>query len=416
VTKHNDRLTILFFGDRWDVYWRRRQQIAYRLSRQESVEQVIYVEARPLTFTSLLKYAVNRADDGATRRWRRVLEHGLTTKVGKVYIIPMLAPLATSRLGRLARVQSDLALRHLFWRIGKEIQNRNTRRILWVSYPYPPSILGVLGEDLVCYDNVDYHWRVNQFFLTNELEDLERWDREFIERADLNFANSPFLYERAKRLNSNSYLLPNGVDFELFQNKLAEGEMPEDLVSIPRPIIGYVGMSLDEKIDLDLLTYLAEKRPGWSILLTCDPHGGDKTEVAQKTKALKAMQNVFFIGHRPYHRLPAYVSHFDVCVAAYKEIVENEAANSLKLLTYLAAGRPVVSTNTGSAARLRDVIRIASGREEFLAAIEEALAEGRDEEKIRARLETAKAHSWRQTANGLFGVMSEHLWRNRLCE
>lgn len=407
---HNDKLTIIYFGDGWDEFWRRRQQIAYQLAKKESVGQVIYVEVRPLTLTSLLKYALSRADEGATRRWKRILEHGLTTKVGKVYIIPILVLLPTIRLGRLARLQSKFALHALFLRINKTIQNKNTRRILWISYPYPNSLLGAFGEDMVCYDSVDYHWRVNQFFLTNKLQDLEKWDLELIKRADLNFTNSPFLYKRVKSLSPNTYLLPNAVDYELFRNELAKSEVPEDLTTIPRPIIGYVGAFLDEKIDLELLIYLAKKRSGWSIVLMCDPqYEGDKAEVAQKIRTLKTMGNVFFIGRRPYQQIPAYIRHFDVCVAVYKEIIENEAANSLKLLTYLAAGRPVVSTNTGSAAQWRDVVRIASSREGFLASVERALAEGCDEERVRARLQTARAHSWQRAVDEAFEMMMRYL-------
>lgn len=408
--KKDEKLTIIYFGDGWEEYWRRRQQIAYQLASKESVKQVIYVEVRPLALTSLLKYAFNVADEDATRRWSRIREYGLTTKIGKVHIIPILTPVASIRLGRLDKLQSSFALHALIWRIKRTIQHKDTRRILWISYPYPNLLIGAFGEDMVCYDSVDYHWRMNQFFLTNKLQDLEKWDLELIKRADLNFANSPFLHERVKSLSPNTYFLVNGVDFELFRNELAKSEVPEDLTTIPRPIIGYVGAFLDEKIDLELLIYLAKKRSGWSIVLMCDPqYEGDKAEVAQKIRALKTMGNVFFIGLRPYQRLPAYIIHFDVCLAVYKEIIENEAATSLKLLTYIAAGRPVVSTNTGNAAQWRDVIKIASNQEEFLTSVERSLAEECDEEKICARLELARAYSWSRTVDRAFKTLCEYL-------
>ena len=54
------KLQILFWGDYWDDMWRRKQQIAWGLSRLATVRHVVYVE-QPLTLMSLLKTLVGRS-------------------------------------------------------------------------------------------------------------------------------------------------------------------------------------------------------------------------------------------------------------------------------------------------------------------------------------------------------------------
>ncbi len=65
---------------------------------------------------------------------------------------------------------------------------------------------------------------------------------------------------------------------------------------------------------------------------------------------------------------------FDVAIIPYRLNRQVLNANPLKLREYLATGRPVVTVRNPEIERFADRVRIADGREAYLAAIEDALA------------------------------------------
>ena len=44
-------------------------------------------------------------------------------------------------------------------------------------------------------------------------------------------------------------------------------DIPDDIIQIPHPIIGFTGKIDRMKIDLDLIRYLVENRSEWSVVL-----------------------------------------------------------------------------------------------------------------------------------------------------
>ena len=82
-----------------------------------------------------------------------------------------------------------------------------------------------------------------------------------IRRSDVVIASVEKLYESKRRLNPHTYLVPHGVDSEHFGKALrAETVVPEEIVRLPRPTIGFWGL-IHEWIDLDLVRQVAEQRP-----------------------------------------------------------------------------------------------------------------------------------------------------------
>ena len=59
-------------------------------------------------------------------------------------------------------------------------------------------------------------------------------------------------------------------------------------------------------------------------------------------KRLAALSNVYVLGAKPVHDLPAYVQHLDVCMLCYKVDGYTRFIYPLKLHEYLAGGRPIV--------------------------------------------------------------------------
>jgi hypothetical protein len=130
----------------------------------------------------------------------------------------------------------------------------------------------------------------------------------FIEKADLVTVTSKSLYQETKLRRQDPLLCPNGVDFDHFNNPEPESP-PKDLESIlarKNPIIGYHG-ALARWFDYQLIEALASRKPEFEFVLI----GVDYDQTLGE-KGLHHLQNVHWLGKKPYSILPRYVKAFDV--------------------------------------------------------------------------------------------------------
>ena len=114
-------------------------------------------------------------------------------------------------------------------------------------------------------------------------------------------------------------------------------------------------------------------------------------EPLARVDKVRGLANVYFLGRKPYADLPGYTAGFDVCVNPY--VLDGVAANvdPLKLYDYLASGKPVVSVDIPAASRFAEVIYLTKTPDEFVKALEAALASPGDSA---ARQRLAADHSW----------------------
>src|SRR5690606_13415752 len=110
--------------------------------------------------------------------------------------------------------------------------------------------------------------------------------------------------------------------------------------------------TLRDWVDLDLIANVAKARPELSFVLI----GQVLTDVTR----LHGLRNVYLLGQRDHHELPAYCKGFDVGFIPYRVEERMQFVNPLKLREYLSAGLPVVSTPIPEVARYRDTCRIAA--------------------------------------------------------
>jgi glycosyltransferase involved in cell wall biosynthesis len=85
---------------------------------------------------------------------------------------------------------------------------------------------------------------------------------------------------------------------------------------------------------------------------------------------------VHFLPPVPYADLPAYAAGFDVCVLPWEtEQSFTSYGSAIKVREYLATGKPVVISPLPEYEPMRDVLRIARTRDDFIRLVEEALQE-----------------------------------------
>jgi glycosyltransferase involved in cell wall biosynthesis len=255
------------------------------------------------------------------------------------------------------------------------------RRLSWFVVPHPGFLAGRLDEQLCvyyCIDDYAAHPGV-------DADAIAACDEALSRRADVLFVAPPALLASKRALNPHVVPAPHGVDLALFA-RAADPDTPVPAAArdLPGPVVGYIG-SLHEWIDIPMLAWLAAQRPHWSFLLVGQVH----TDVS----ALRALHNVHFAGAQPYASLPGWARAFDAAVIPYRLNRQVAHANPLKLREYLATGKPVVSVRNPEIEKFARWVRLADGREQFLAQLDAALAED-DPQAARERMAAVAGQDW----------------------
>jgi teichuronic acid biosynthesis glycosyltransferase TuaH len=253
----------------------------------------------------------------------------------------------------------------------------------------------------VCEPDVRVYYAKDDFSAAAELlggSAARAKDREeqAAAKADVVVAHSPALMERWR--DFDPVFIPNGVEFDVFA---AAGTVPVPSdVELPRPIVGFAG-NLSKRVDVGLLDAVASRDRS---LLLIGPR--QATFDPQTLDALLARPNVEWLPGRPYDALPAYFGGIDVGIVPYTDTAFNRASFPLKILEYLAAGLPVVSTDLPSVRWLdTDLVRVAEGREAFADAVDAAIAEASDPHLRSRRQAFAREHDWDERVATLATVL-----------
>jgi glycosyltransferase involved in cell wall biosynthesis len=276
------------------------------------------------------------------------------------------------------------------------------RTLSWFAVPHPGFLADAFGEAAVIYYCIDDYAALPDV----DARLVSAMDAHLTSRADQVFVASQMMLKKKRRQKPSTVLAPHGVDVSLFRTasdpQLAMAAGARDL---PRPVIGFYGL-IEEWIDLDLIGHIAERRPQWTFLMI--------GRVAVDPGRLAALPNVEFAGPQPYRSLPAWAKAFDVAIIPYRLTPQVMNSAPLKLREYLATGKPVVAVSAPEIERFSGLVRIAHGPEQFLRAIEDALAHDTDAERAR-RLEATSTMSWDARVDEVIGVV-EQVLRNQEVE
>jgi len=254
--------------------------------------------------------------------------------------------------------------------------------IVWVAIPSAADVAISMRKKALVYQISDKYNANEDSSL--EVSIINDWDRKLKEISSHVFYSGRKLFAESAKVH-NRYFLEQAVDFEHFsqENVLSAPEV----ANIKHPVLFYMG-AMDHVMDTALVADVAQRKPQWNFVFV-----GLRSNSVQVNAS-----NVHFLGPQPYHKLPQFLAHADVCILPWRvENIFTSYGSAIKVREYLASGKPVVI------APLYEYLdtpglRIYQGVEQFIAQVENALAENEDQvhshdQKEFRRLQV-KDHTW----------------------
>jgi glycosyltransferase involved in cell wall biosynthesis len=393
-------------GDEWGNLGRRKIRLAYEFARQDAVAAVLYVN--PPIQSCVLDVARRQFEPSHLGEGRRA---HLDALLGRSHPAGERLRVYTGSTKTLPLTKNEW-LRRSPWlneanrRLYIAGLRRQLRRlpgeklVIWSSHPLQIEVVDAFPERcLVCYDWTD-DWL--QFaLLPVEAQVLERAVERVLQQANVVFAVSDSLYQRARRVNSNVHRAPNATDLELLSSSLDTSQpIHPALHAVSRPRLGYIGQ-IGENIDYALVYAVAQARPDWSWVFVGPPWANREEEIAR----LGQLANVHFLGRRPHSDLPGLLRGFDLCVMPHLRNELTVSMDPTKLYDYLVSGKPIVSTAVAGTERFADILYIGDTPGEFVNGVERALAESGA--RLERQLEYARQNSWVPRAQEMWAIVEQ---------
>ena len=312
----------------------------------------------------------------APRKWKRIfrklrsLARGLR-RSEKIWVLtPFVVPFwSVPVIARLNTVMLVAQLRLIMFFLGMRSP------VLWAGLP-----TAAVMVDRLSFKRCVYYIRDNYTAYYDDMSftRIEQDHQYMLDHADSIICASIGMYDQLKEDYGNVEYIPHGIHRSFFDIELEmPGSPPQLLQNISHPIVGYWG-SLESLQDQDLIAYLAERHPEWSLVFIGLP--------MYDITRLVAYPNIHFLGAVSIENIPEFGIHFDVAIMSFVQSEWIKYSCPIKFREYLAMGKPVVGPyiievehaygGEGKTAR---------SKEEFCRFVEDALEQNTPEDARRRR-------------------------------
>jgi len=142
---------------------------------------------------------------------------------------------------------------------------------------------------------------------------------------------------------SRVFVVPNGVNTELFR-PMDKTTCRRTLgLDVQRPVLGFVGNLVPwQGVDVLIRTAGVLRRRGRSISTVIVGEGPDRSRLETLSEKEGLSGHVSFIGSVPYSMVPVHVGAFDIGVSLKPPLLPG---SPLKIREYMACGRPIVASS-----------------------------------------------------------------------
>lgn len=290
--------------------------------------------------------------------------------------------------------------RFAYW-IMKAINKLNFKD--YIIFNDNSMIIGYYLKELLKPKYYVYLLRDAVTFLPYHKKHGQRLEKKLISKVDLVVTNSYYFENYAKKYNTNSYMIGQGCDLSLYNDKDCKITIPDELqkiIDLKKPIIGYTGVLTAVRLDIDILIYIAKTSPEWYIVLV----GPEEEEFIKSD--LHKLKNVFFLGRKAPEQLPGYIKGFNVAINPQKVNRITDINYPLKIDEYLAMGKPTVATKTTFMTYFKDYVYLPSNKEEYIKYLKLAIEENTPE-KEKQRIAFASTHSWGNFVDKIYNYIEQ---------
>ena len=236
---------------------------------------------------------------------------------------------------------------------------------------------------------VDY-WKVHGASLEPKL----------IAKSDVCITNSLHFADYCLKFNANTFYAGQGCNLDLFMNR-NDLVTPADMAHFTGPLIGYVGALQSLRLSIEILAYMADTHPEWTIVLV-----GPEDEQFSLSD-LHSRPNIYFSGARDPEQLPAYINAFDVCLNP--QLINDVTIGNYprKIDEYLAMGKPVVATTTELMTQVfSNYTYLGTTKEDYVRLTEQALRENALHKQAE-RKAYAATHSWENHVEEIYKAVQK---------
>ncbi|OEK04551.1 glycosyltransferase [Roseivirga misakiensis] len=352
----------------WDTpYIKSTLELMTRLTKENRVILVDYHYTWKDVFFN--RYAPKKRVMGLANKWRNIKTNFGTIEV---YSSPPVLPTNWINNQRVLR---------LFNRMNAWVLKRSIRSITKKVNPEKTTLINAFNPEFGLLTQPYWKAKKTFYYCYDEISGTTwsgkhgpSYEEEFIKTADGVICTSQHLKDQKSKLNENCYLVPNGVNLDVFKTVVPNKKRSYTL--------GYAG-AIDDRIDFNLISRLAQS----FHLYEHHFFGPIKTNLPQMPA------NVHFHGAINQELLPEKLNMLDACLIPFVKNELTKAIYPLKINEYLALGKPVISTDFADLSDFEKLISIADGPAEFIALTQKEI-QYNNRLKGQKRIEFAKKNSW----------------------
>ncbi len=385
---------LVYFGvEAWDGLMRPRQQLMSVFAQRN---KVLFVEGRRHLRPTLAGFQggnLSLADLGRPAL-RQVSENLF------VFRYPLWAPIS----GRFPLKQFTKSIRQRA--LNKVLHRLDiSQPIVWFLRPDMIDLIEEIPSACLFLYHCEDEYTSYHTLTPDDRRRVAELEKQMMTRVDAVIVVSKKLYETKKSFNTQTWLVPNGVNYQAYADALGDPCLPANLQIISRPRLGYSGY-ISDKLHLAMLKEMTQQHPDWSLVFLGEVAISPKA--AEAWQALLALPNVHQVGPVEWSQVPHYVKGFDVGLLPYVPDQHAENISPMKLFDYLAAGLPIASVDIPAAREFNQYIHLANGAQDFTQAVHAALADTTPERR-QDRINTATHHSWQARAEQLSVLIETRL-------
>ncbi len=264
---------------------------------------------------------------------------------------------------------------------GETLEVLAERAVIWQYWPNQYPIVKKGPWKAHIYDCIDH---LSTFQPDRHLVELHA---QSLEEADIVLASASLIEEELLAVRKDVLLVENAVNPEDFTcNQSSDNVLSlklEELTASYSSVVGYYG-AIAEWMDLDLITYCADKNPDHLFLLVGQKYPGIK---------IPTRPNIVRLDRISYESLPTLLSFIDVCIVPFLINEITMHTSPVKLFEYLAAGKAVVSTCLPEVLKY-PIVYTADTKQKFEQYLHVAIRQGKLPEYQASAQLTARMNSW----------------------